>query len=56
MPQQISLDLGNYSENDNAVRPDLTMQPDREQHLIALMAEAIVAVWQREPEVDHDAR
>lgn len=52
MPRQIRLDL----DDDNDVRPNQTMQPEREQHLIALMAEAIVAVWQREQEADHEAR
>ena len=44
MPHQIRLDL----DEDNEVRPNPTMQPEREQHLIALMAEAILAVWRRE--------
>jgi hypothetical protein len=52
MPHQIRLDL----DEDNEVRPNPTMQPEREQHLIALMAEAILAVWRREQEVDHEAR
>ena len=47
MPKQISLDL------DDEEPTDLTNPPERVQQLIDLMAEAIVAVWQRAQEVDH---
>jgi len=52
MPRHIRRD----PDEDNDVRPSPTMPPEREQPLIALLAEAIVAVWQREQEADHEAR
>lgn len=50
--QQITLDL-----DDAPVRPPvLELTPERQQRLLVLMAEAIVAVWQSEQEEDHDER
>ena len=43
MPKQISLDL------DDEDQTNQTIPPARTQHLIALMAEAIVAVWRLSP-------
>ena len=54
MPQQIRLDLDPNDDND--VHPNPTMAPECKQHLITLMAQAIVAVWQREQEGDHESR
>ena len=50
--QQITLDLDDAPE----FPPGLQMAPERQQRLLALMAEAIVAVWQSEQEDDHDER
>jgi hypothetical protein len=52
MPQQINLDLAAVDE----AHLGLTIPPEREQQLIALMAQAIVAAYQLAPEVDHEAR
>jgi hypothetical protein len=52
MPQQIELNLDEADE----VHPRPTIPPEREPQLIALMAQAIVAAWQREQEAEHDAR
>jgi hypothetical protein len=48
--QQITLDLG--SEEDN--RPTPTLEPEREQRIIALMAQIIVAVVQSQRGEDHE--
>jgi hypothetical protein len=48
--QQITLELG--SEEDN--RPTLTLEPEREQRIIALMAQIIVAVVQSHRGEDHE--
>ncbi len=50
--QQITLDLDDAPE----LPPELEMAPERQQRLLALMAEAIVAVWQSVQEVDHVER
>ena len=50
--QQITLEL----DSDEDGRPSLTLEPEREQRLIALMAEAIVAVVQQTRETDDDER
>ena len=50
--QQITLEL----DSDEDGRPSLTLEPEREQRLIALMAEAIVAVVQGTRERDDDER
>ena len=52
MPQQIKLNLAEADVG----HPVPTFPPEREQQLIALMAQAIVAVWQREQEGDHETR
>jgi hypothetical protein len=49
MPKQISLDL------DDEEPTGLTIPPECTPQLIALMAEAIVAVWLSAQEVDHEA-
>jgi hypothetical protein len=48
--QQITLELGSDENN----RPTLTLEPEREQHLIALMAQVIVAVVQNHGGEDHE--
>ena len=48
--QQITLELDN-DEND---RPDLMLEPEREQQLIAVMAQAIVMVLQSHGEKEHE--
>ena len=48
--QQFTLELG--SEEDD--RPSPTLEPEREQHLIALMAQVIVAVVQNRGGEDHE--
>ena len=50
--QQISLDLDDAPE----LPPERKMTPERQQRLLALMAEIIVTVWQNEQENDHDER
>ncbi len=50
--QQITLDLDDAHEPP----PELKMAPERQQRLLDLMAEAIVAVWQNEQENDYDER
>lgn len=52
MPQQIELDLDEAVE----VHPRVTIPPECEPQLLALMAQAIVAVWQREQEAAHETR
>jgi hypothetical protein len=52
MPQQIKLNLAEA----DAGQPGPTIPPQREQQLIALMAQAIVAVCPLAREVDHKAR
>ena len=47
--QQITLELDNDDD-----RPDLMLEPEREQQLIALMAQAIVAVLQSQWGEDHE--
>ncbi len=49
--QQIPLELD--SDEDN--RPTLTLEPQREHRIIALMAQVIVAVVQHHGGEDHDA-
>ena len=49
--QQITLELD--SDQDN--RPSPTLEPEREQRLIALMAQLIVAVVQVHAGEDHEA-
>ena len=48
--EQITLELG--SDENNC--PTLTLEPEREQHLIALMAQVIVAVVQNHGGEDHE--
>jgi hypothetical protein len=48
--QQITLELDN-DEND---RPDLMLEPEREQQLIAVMAQAIVMVLQSHGGKEHE--
>ncbi len=50
--QQITLDLDDAHDTP----PELKMTPERQQRLLALMAEIIVTVWQNEQENDHDER
>lgn len=50
--QQTTLDLDDARDSP----PALTMTPERQQRLLALMAEVIVAVWQSEQENEHDER
>ena len=50
--EQTTLDLDDAHD----IPPALTMRPERQQRLLALMAEVIVAVWQSEQEHDHDER
>jgi len=52
MPQQIKLDLAEV----DAVHPGPTIPAEREQQLIALMAQAIVAVCPLAREADHEPR
>ena len=47
--QQITLELDNDDD-----RPDLMLEPEREQQLIALMAQAIVALLQSQRGEDHE--
>ena len=49
-PKQISLDLDDEKPAPVAIPPECTPQ------LIALMAQAIVAVWRSAQEVDHEER
>ena len=48
--QQITLELGSEENN----RPALTLEPEREQRIIALMAQIIVAVVQSQGGEDHE--
>jgi hypothetical protein len=48
--QQFTLELDN-DEND---LPSLTLEPEREQRLIALMAQVLVAVVQNQGGEDHE--
>ena len=48
--QQLTLELG--SDEDD--RPRLMLEPQREQQIIALMAQVIVAVVQTQGEEDHE--
>jgi hypothetical protein len=48
--QQITLELGN-DENDH---PTPTLEPEREQRLIALMAQILVAMVQNQGEGNHE--
>jgi hypothetical protein len=48
--QQVTIDLDNSEDNP----PESVMAPERQQQLIALMAEAIVAVVQNHPGDDHE--
>jgi hypothetical protein len=48
--QQVTLDLGNSEDTP----PGPVMEPERKQQLVALMAEAIVAVVQRDQGEDHE--
>lgn len=50
--QQITLNLDDAPD----LPPELKMAPERQQRLLALMAEVIAAVWQSEQEDDHDER
>lgn len=50
--QPSTLDLDNAHD----LPPELKMAPERQQRLLALMAEAIVAVWQSEQEANNDER
>ena len=50
--QQTTLDLDDAYDRPRP--PDMT--PERQQRLLILMAEAIVAVWQSAQENDHDKR
>ncbi len=50
--QQTTLDLDDAHD----IPPELKMTPERQQRLLALMAEIIVTVWQNEQENDHDER
>lgn len=48
--QQVTLNL----DNDEDVRPSPVIEPERKQQLIALMAQAILAVVQSNLEEDHE--
>jgi hypothetical protein len=48
--QQITLDLDDAHD----LPPALKMAPERQQRLLDLMAEAIVAMWQSEQEANDD--
>ncbi len=48
--QQVTLNL----DNDEDVRPSPVMEPERQQQLIALMAQAMVAVVHSNLEEDHE--
>ena len=48
--QQVTLDLDDSEDTP----PGPVMEPERQQQLIALMAEAIVAVVQRDQGEDHE--
>lgn len=50
--QQTTLDLDDAHDNP----PALTMTPECQQRLLALMTAVIVAVWQSAQENDHDER
>jgi hypothetical protein len=52
MPQQIKLNLAEVDVG----HPGPTIPPEREQQLIALMAQAIVAVCPLARELDHEPR
>ncbi len=49
--QQITLDL----DNDEDARPSPVIEPERKQQLIALMAQAMVAVVQSNLGEDHES-
>ena len=49
---QSTLDLDDACD----LPPELKMAPERQQHLLVLMVEATVTVWQSEQENDHDER
>jgi len=48
--QQVTLDLDNSEDNP----PGPVIEPEQKQQLITLMADAIVAVVQRQPGEDHE--
>ena len=48
--QQVTLDLDSSEDNP----PGPVIAPEQQQQLIALMADAIVAVVQRQPGEDHE--
>ena len=48
--QQVTLDL----DTDEEARPGPMIEPERKQQLIALMAQAMVAVVQNAPGEDHE--
>lgn len=48
--QQVTLDI----DNNEDTPPGSVIVPERQQQLIALMADAIVAVVQRDPGEDHE--
>ncbi len=50
--QQITLELDNDDEDD---RPNPAMEPEREQQIVALMAQAIVAILQSQWGEDHES-
>ena len=52
MQQQIKLNLAEFDDG----HPGPTIPPEREQQLIALMAQAIVAVCPLAREADHEPR
>ena len=52
MPQQIKLNLAEVEVD----HPGPTIPPEREQQLIALMAQAIIAVCPLAREADHELR
>lgn len=52
MPQQINLNLVVVDD----AHPDPTIAPEREQQLLALMAQAIIAVCPLAREIDHEPR
>jgi hypothetical protein len=52
MPQQIELNLAEVADD----HPVPTIQPECEQPLIALMAQAIIAVCPLAREIDHEPR
>jgi len=50
--QQTTLDLDDAHDSP----PSLDMTPERQQRLLTLMADAIIAVWQSEQGNDHEER